>query len=100
MKIIVNGTEKHLKIIGNNGIEWTEDFIENHDQKHDEDGNTVMTEEDFLYWEGEIELQERIDELIDTLRPEHEAEVDEACRMHANDRDGLYAELQQIVENI
>lgn len=100
MRIIVNGTERILTIIGHNECEWTEDFISAHDYPHTEDGVTILTEDELAYWEGEIELQEKIDELVDSLRPEHDAEVDNACGTFANDRDGLYAELQQIADNI
>lgn len=95
MKIMVNGTEKHLKIIGKNGIEWTEDFIENHDQKHDENGNTVMTEEDFLYWTGEVELQEKIDDLTNKLEA-MDVDWTPAVVGKAGDRDAAYASLRPL----
>lgn len=80
MKILVNGTEKELKAIGKNGVEWTNDLLGNHGALHyDEDVDQYfMTTDEFEWWELVIDMLNQIGELEDKLdddaRAEYEAE--------------------------
>ena len=47
MKIMVNGIVKELEAIGKNGIEWTNNLLDNYDALHydDEKEQYTMTED-------------------------------------------------------
>lgn len=96
MKVLVNGETKHLRIEDrkNPGMEWTEDFIEAGNFETDEDGTVIMTEDEYKYWIGEIELQEKIDALCSELET---LDVDWWPMMKdtaGNERDAQYAILR------
>ncbi len=54
-----------------NGVEWTRDLIEDGGRPHDDDGNTIMSQEDYGWWHqyiadmdsDEAELEALTDEL-------------------------------------
>lgn len=69
MKVWVENQEKELRIMDrrNPDIEWTEAFIENADYPHDEEGQTILTLDEYEYWQGEIDLQYETDKIINEL---------------------------------
>jgi hypothetical protein len=71
IKINETGELLQLRAIDANGIEWTRDLIEDGGRMHDDDGNTIMTQEDYDWWHqyisdmdaDEAELKAFTDEL-------------------------------------
>ncbi len=71
IKIRETGAIKELRAI-NNGIEWTRDLIDDGSRPHDEDGSTVMTQQDYDWWcwyiadmdADEAEMDKLIDDLL------------------------------------
>ncbi len=98
MKIMVNGTEKTLSIIGENGIDWIEDMIDAPDFYNRETETYEMDEETYQYWLGEVSLQQQIDALIDKLTPEYTQAIDAICEYMGEgiDRDYLLSALQDL----
>lgn len=74
MIVMVNGMEKELTVIGEYGIEYTQDLLGNYDALHyDRDKEQyVMTEEEFAWWEPVIGMINEIDDLENGL-DEHAA---------------------------
>lgn len=65
MRIIVNGEEKELEAIGENGIEWTSDLLGNYDalRYDDEQDQYTMTEDEFAWWEPVVKMLNEINAL-------------------------------------
>lgn len=89
MQVLVNGEVKELVVIGRNGIEWTEDFIEdgvaNGDFVRTEieiDGWTEeiweCTPEDFEWWENICQREQRIDDAVESEAFEALSEEEQA----------------------
>jgi len=91
---MVNGKEHTLSIVGKNGVEWTEDMINAPDLYNQETEQVEMDEETFAYWAKEIEAQEKIDALVDTLTPDLETEIAAIIRDYAEDRETALAALE------
>lgn len=92
MRILVNGEERELTAIGNNGIEWTRDLLGNYDAlpEYDEEADaSIMSEDDFDWWQKEIEKLNEIAELEEELD-------DEDFSQYYKDCDG--ADLEQQTE--
>ena len=73
MKIIIKETNeiKKLTIKDSNGIDWTADLITAGALPHDDDGTTILTNDEFIFWENYItkdsEINQQIIDLIDAL---------------------------------
>lgn len=78
MIIMVNGIEKELEIIGENGVEYTEDLLGNYDALHyDKDKEQyIMTEDEFAWWEPVVDMLKEIDDLENELDEDARAEYD------------------------
>lgn len=102
MKVLVDNQIKTLRIMDrkNPDIEWTEDFIEAHDFKTDEDGTVIMSAEDYLYWIGEIELQQKIDDLCSEFEALSINWWDFLSNIALNERDAQYAALRDALAEI
>lgn len=102
MKVLVNDEIKNLRIMDrkNPDIEWTEDFIDAHDFKTDEDGTVIMSADDYLYWQGEIELQEKIDALCTEFESLDINWWDLLRETALNERDAQYAILRDALSSI
>lgn len=104
MKIMVNGTERELTAIGNNGIEWTNDLLGNYDALHyDEDTDSyVMSEDEFDWWEPVVEglnkVQELENELLYNMDKDTETEYMEALES-MNDLDDKVRIQIEFLEN-
>lgn len=63
---LVNGQQHELRIIGENGIDYSLDFIGNteHGMERDEDGRFIATPEDLKWWETVMAQHEEMERLI------------------------------------
>lgn len=76
MKIIIKetGLEDCLIIVDKNtGCEWTADLIEAGGMESDEDGNTIMSQDDFDWWKNYISDHEKTEEEAEELAEKLEA---------------------------
>lgn len=99
MKVIVNGIEKHLNIVNENGIDFTKDFIGNWGALSDgqftwsEEGAYVADEDTFEWWRKAIEREVSNTDKIAELKEIHGSEkVDEIV----NDAACGYNDLEDI----
>ena len=78
MKILVDGKEMDLKVIGKNGIEWTNDLLGNYDALHydEEQDAYTMTEDEFAWWEPVVEMLNEINDLEEELDEQARAECE------------------------
>lgn len=88
MKVMVNGLQKELVAIGQNGIEWTKDLLGNYDALHyDEDKDEyTMTSDEFDYWEPIIDTYNKIIDM--------EQELDEETADKYNNQNFDYCDLE------
>lgn len=76
MIILVNGAEKELKVI-DNGIECTEDLLAMYDElKKDSNGNYIMSDDDFIWWDNMADMLNEMYRLADDLDGDTRAEYD------------------------
>lgn len=85
MKVIIEeiGKLADLSIYNENGVDWACDLIGNatYDLKRDEDGNPILSEADYEWWEDYIsDAAADNDELVELRNTYDRDEVDEILR--------------------
>jgi len=68
VKIIETGKMEELSLIDpKNNVDWATDFISDGGNKHDDDGNTLMSQSDFDFWSDACDKQQTIDDYLYSL---------------------------------
>lgn len=76
MIILVGGEQKELKAV-RDGIDYTEDLLASYDElKKDNDGNCIMSNDDFEWWDNMVDMLNEMYQLTNKLDDDAMAEYD------------------------